>query len=115
MKNSEKDIDFSEKRFKKQFRQIDRSKRPNAAIDKALRETKDSFSADTEEVFAVCLETDDAELLVPFKIYRIALRGEYARVIDEKGETAIYPKNFFLPLQLSTETAEALSLAYTHG
>ena len=82
-----------------------------------LRETKVSFSAnsgETEEIFAVCLETDDAELLVPFKIYRIALRGEYARVIDECGEVAVYPKKFFLPLQLPKETANALSSAYAH-
>jgi len=114
MKNSEKDIDFGEKGFKKQYRQIDRSARPNAAIDKAMRESKVSFPADAEEIFAVCLETDDAELLVPFKIYRIALRGEYARVIDEHGETAVYPKNFFLPLQLPAETVNALSSAYAH-
>ena len=82
-----------------------------------MRETKvkiPSGSDQTEEIFAVCLKTDDARLLVPFKIYRLALRGEYARVIDEKGEVAVYPKNFFLPLQLPTETANALSLAYTH-
>ena len=80
-----------------------------------VRETKISVSADSEggeEIFAVCLETDDAELLVPLKIYRIALRGEYARVLDEKGEAAVYPKNFFLPLQLPAETANALSSAY---
>lgn len=82
------------------------------------RETKVSFSADSEEseeIFAVCLETDDTELLVPFKIYRIALRGEYARVIDERGETAVYPKSFFLPLPLPVETANALFSAYTHA
>ncbi len=82
-----------------------------------MRETKVSFSADSkegEEIFAVCLETDDAELLVPFKIYRVALRGEYVRVIDERGEVAVYPKNFFLPLQLPTETTNALSSAYAH-
>ncbi len=116
MKNSEKDIDFSEKEFKKRFKQIDRSHRPNAAIDKGLRESKarSSDSEETEEIFAVCLETDDAELLVPFKIYRVALRGEYARVIDEKGEVAVYPKNFFLPLQLPSETINALSSAFAH-
>ncbi len=82
-----------------------------------MRETKVSLSADSkegEEIFAVCLETDDAELLVPFKIYRVALRGEYARVIDERGEVAGYPKNFFLQLQLPAETANALSSAYAH-
>lgn len=82
-----------------------------------MRETKVSFPTDLEEsqeIFAVCLETDDAELLVPFKIYRIVSRGEYARVIDERGETAVYPKNFFLPLPLPAETANALSSAYAH-
>lgn len=80
-----------------------------------IRETKVPFSpkSEDEEIFAVCLETDDTELLIPFKIYRIALRGEYARVIDEKGEVAVYPKNFFLPLQLPPETVNALSTAYT--
>lgn len=114
MKNSEKDIDFSEKGFKKQFRQIDRSKRPNAAIDKAMRESEVAVSADSEEIFAVCLETGDAESLIPFKIYRIAPRGEYARVIDETGEAAVYPSSFFLPLQLPAEITNALSTAYAH-
>jgi hypothetical protein len=109
MKNKEKDFDFSEKGFKKKFKQIDRAKRPNAAIEKASCESKE-----TEEFFAVCLKTDDAELLIPFKIYRIALRGKYARVIDEQGEVAVYPKEFFLPLQLPAETANALTSAYTH-
>lgn len=80
------------------------------------RETKieiPSESPDTEEIFAVCLETDDPALLLPFKVYRIALRGKYARVIDEKGETAVYPKHFFLPLQLPAETADALDSAYS--
>lgn len=100
----------SEKEFKKRFRQIDRSKRPNAPIEKALRES----NAESEKVFAVCLETDDRELLIPFKIYQIKLRGEYVRVVDEKGEVAVYPKNFFLPLQLPSETINALSNAYSH-
>ncbi len=84
---------------------------------KPVRETKISIPDEpkkNEEIFAVCLETDDPALLVPFKIYRIALRGEYARVIDERGEPSVYPKNFFLPLQLSPETTNALSFAYAH-
>ena len=82
-----------------------------------MRETKVSFLADTvesEEIFAVCLKTDDTELLVPFKVYRVALRGEYVSVIDERGEAAVYPKDFFLPLPLPTETVSALSSAYSH-
>ena len=111
MKNSEKDIDLGEKEFKKRFRQIDRSERPNVPIEKALRES----NAETEEIFAVCLETDDRELLIPFKVYRIKPRGEYVRVIDEQGEVAVYPSNFFLPLQLPAETVNALSSAYVQA
>lgn len=76
-----------------------------------LKMPKDSDD-DTQEIFAVCLETDDRELLIPFKIYRIKLRGEYICVIDEIGESAVYPKSFFLPLQLPPETANVLSTAY---
>ncbi len=83
---------------------------------KPARETKvkipNRSNLDSEEIFAVCLETDDSKLLVPFKVYRIALRGEYVRVIDEDGEVAVYPKSFFLPLQLPSETVNALSTAY---
>lgn len=83
---------------------------------KPARETKvkipNKSNNSSEEVFAVCLETDDGKVLVPFKVYRIALRGEYVRVIDENGEVAVYPKNFFLPLQLPSETVNALSTAY---
>jgi len=66
----------------------------------------------TQESFAVCLETDDRELLVPFKVYRVKLRGEYVCVKDETGEPAVYPGNFFLPLQLPPETINVLSTAY---
>ena len=83
-----------------------------------LREIKTPSFPDAqgnEEIFAVCLETDDTELLVPFKVYRVALRGDYVRVFDERGETAVYPKNFFLPLPLPDETINALSSAYAHA
>lgn len=59
-----------------------------------------------EDVFAVCLETDDERLLVPMKIYKIGLRGNKVRVIDEEGEVAIYPRDFFLVLSLAEETAD---------
>lgn len=83
---------------------------------KPERETKVKVpqNANEDEVFAVCLKTDDNELLIPFKVYRINLRGEYVRVIDEKGEVAVYPKDFFLPLNLPSETINVLSSAYAH-
>ena len=83
---------------------------------KPMRETKlkmaeKSFD-ETQEIFAVCLETDDRELLIPFKVYRVKLRGEYVCVRDEKGEPAVYPRSVFLPLQLPPETVNVLSTAY---
>ncbi len=83
---------------------------------KPVRETKlklpEKSPDETQEIFAVCLETDDRELLIPFKIYQIKQRGKYVCVIDEKGEAAVYPNSFFLPLQLPPETANVLSTAY---
>lgn len=82
---------------------------------KPVRETKVKIPnnlGDNQDVFAICLETDDSELLIPFKVYRVQLRGKYVRVIDELGESAVYPSSFFLPLQLSPEAIIALSSAY---
>jgi hypothetical protein len=61
-----------------------------------------------EEVLAVCLESDDHELLIPMKIYKIGLRGNKARVTDEAGETAIYPLDCFLILPLTEETLSVI-------
>jgi len=84
-----------------------------------MRETKlkvpEKTSDDSQEIFAVCLETDDRDLLIPFKVYRIKPRGEYVCVTDELGESAVYPKNFFLLLQLPSETINVLSTAYPHS
>ena len=60
-------------------------------------------------VFAVCVETDDAELLVPRKIYEIEVTGEFARVIDEAGEAAVYPTQFFIPVNLPAEVRQIIA------
>jgi hypothetical protein len=66
--------------------------------------------AASKYIFAVCIQTDDEKLLVPRKIYQIKIRQEkYARVIDEEGEVAVYPLNFFLPLRLSKESQDILA------
>jgi hypothetical protein len=61
------------------------------------------------KVLAVCIETDDAELLVPRKIYEIEVTGEFARVIDEAGEAAVYPAQFFIPVNLPAEVQEIIA------
>ena len=77
------------------------------------RETRikipNTSESDPESVFAVCLKTDDEKLLVPTKIYKIKLGGNRACVIDEKGEVAIYPMEFFLVLSLSPVAKNTLT------
>lgn len=59
-------------------------------------------------LLAVCVVTDDPGLLMPRKIYEIiVVDGKYARVIDEAGEAAVYPADFFLPLSLPQEIESA--------
>jgi len=66
------------------------------------------MGASTAKAFAVCVETDDESLLVPRKIYEIEITGEYARVIDEAGETSVYPSAFFIPINLSSEVQQII-------
>lgn len=83
---------------------------------KPMRETKIEIPknlADNQEVFALCLKTDDPKLLIPFKVYPVKLRGEYVCVTDELGESAVYPGNFFIPLQLPPEAVSAFSAINT--
>lgn len=61
-------------------------------------------------LLAVCVATDEPELLIPRKIYElVVVDGKYARVIDETGEAAVYPADFFLPLSLSQEIESTLA------
>lgn len=61
------------------------------------------------KVLAVCVETDDAELLIPRKIYEVEITGEYARVTDEAGEAAVYPAQFFIPVKLPAEVRRIIA------
>lgn len=64
---------------------------------------------DGKSVFAVCMKTDDEELLVPTKIYKIVPVGNRAGVTDEEGEAAVYPLDFFLVLPLSPAVKNKLA------
>jgi|SRR3712207_2420770 len=61
------------------------------------------------QVLGVCVETDDEELLVPRKIYEIEVTGEFARVIDEAGEAAVYPARFFIAVNLPAEVRQIIT------
>lgn len=63
--------------------------------------------------FAVCVETDDPDLLTPRMIYQVlpdesAARSEYVRVIDNEGEDYLYPAKYFVIVDLPREVERAL-------
>ncbi|HEV3469018.1 MAG TPA: hypothetical protein VG148_06835 [Pyrinomonadaceae bacterium] len=60
--------------------------------------------------FAICVQTDDPELLIPRKIYEITpLASGRVLVIDEAGESTICPADTFMLIDLPREVEEALS------
>ncbi len=51
--------------------------------------------------FAVCVDTDDPDLLTPRMIYQVlpddtAAKSKYLRVIDNEGEDYLYPAKYFV-------------------
>ena len=51
--------------------------------------------------FAICINTDDQDLLTPLKIYPVlpdksAEEINYVRVIDDEGEDYLYPRENFI-------------------
>lgn len=70
----------------------------------------------SEQMFALCIENRDCEDLEKRKIYEILPDGEaakegYLRVVDESGEDYLYPKSYFILVQLPREAQEALRVA----
>ncbi len=60
--------------------------------------------------FAVCVQTDDPELLIPAKIYEITVyENDLVRVVDEAREAAIYPASFFMTISLPEAVENALA------
>ena len=68
---------------------------------------------ETIQKFAVCINTDDPDLLTPRMIYQVlpdesAARSKYVRVIDNEGEDYLYPADYFIFLELPREVERAL-------
>jgi hypothetical protein len=64
--------------------------------------------------YAVCVHTDDPDLLTPRMIYRIlpdasAARSDYVRVVDNEGEDYLYPAKYFIHVDLPLTVKRALS------
>ena len=60
------------------------------------------------EIWAVCVETDDEELLIPGKIYEVKIGRSRVWVRDEQGEATLCPQEFFMPIELPREISEKL-------
>ena len=66
--------------------------------------------------FVLCIENKDCEDLEKRKIYQMlsdeeAEKEGYMRVIDESGEDYLYPRSYFIAVQLPREAQEALQLS----
>jgi hypothetical protein len=63
--------------------------------------------------FAICIKTDDVDLLTPRRIYQVlpddsAAQSHYVRVIDNEGEDYLYPAAYFIFVEFSHEVEQAL-------
>ena len=63
--------------------------------------------------FAVCIQTDEANLLTPRVIYEVlpdesAAKSKYVRVIDNEGEDYLYPAAYFVFVDFPQEVTRAL-------
>ncbi len=99
------------------FKELLESVREGGQILRGEREPSRVFEVNAprgmkepETHFAVCVQTDDPELLIPRKIYEVTtLASGRVLVLDEAGETAIYPADHFILMELPSEVVEALS------
>lgn len=70
----------------------------------------------SDKRFAICVRTDDADLLTPRMIYQIlpdesAANSNYVRVVDNEGEDYLYPTKYFVFVDFPLSAKLALSRA----
>jgi len=63
--------------------------------------------------FAICINTDDPDLLTPRRIYQVlpdksAAKSNYIRVIDNEGEDYLYPSEYFIFVDFPAAAERAL-------
>jgi hypothetical protein len=69
--------------------------------------------AKRERRFAICIRSDDPDLLTPRKIYEplpdaSAAKSRFVRVIDNEGEDYLYPASCFLFVNFASEVEKVL-------
>jgi len=68
-----------------------------------------SENLESRRGFALCVKTDDAKLLILSKIYRALYSSSNSvGIIDEEGESAIYPADFFIRIDIPAEVERVL-------
>ncbi|PYS14901.1 MAG: hypothetical protein DMG17_16040 [Acidobacteria bacterium] len=63
--------------------------------------------------FAICVKSDDLDLLTPRKIYEVlpdpsAEKSDFIRVIDNEGEDYLYPASCFIFVNFPNEVEKVL-------
>ena len=63
--------------------------------------------------FAVCIRSDDPDLLTPRMVYEMlpderAARSNYVRVVDNEGEDYLYPSEYFVFVHFPQEVERTL-------
>ena len=63
--------------------------------------------------FAICIRTDDPDLLTPRMVYQVlpdadADRSHFLRVIDNEGEDYLYPAAYFVRVDFPAAVERAL-------
>ena len=64
-------------------------------------------------LFAICINTDDPDLLTPRMVYEIlpdesAAKSNHVRVVDNEGEDYLYPADYFVFVNFSTAIRKTL-------
>ena len=67
----------------------------------------------TKRQFAICIRTDDVDLLTPRRICEVlpdesAAKSRYIRVVDNEGEDHLYPASYFVFVDFPPVVQQAL-------
>jgi len=70
-------------------------------------------SIKTVSKYAICIQTDNPDLLTPRMVYEVlpdddAARSNYIRVVDNEGEDYLYPADFFVVVSLPAGVKKTL-------
>lgn len=72
-------------------------------------------SQEQEAAFAICLTSDDPELLIEKKVYQVTVLGDdLLKVTDEAGEAAIYSAEHFVLVSFPPEVEQMLAQQAKH-